>query len=241
MMPPVSEGKSAEWYDEHYYRNQRLTLGPWHRHLLPDLISECGPETKLVELGCGQAQIPRLLAEHGHLRPENIFGMDQSKEAINFVRRELPGGNFSVQDLYQLEYPKNSFDVCVMLETIEHLEEPLVALARIHSTIKPGGCFYVSFPNYIHLPWFAVRLLAQWTNHPSWIGLQPVDKIYTIFGIKKVLSKAGFVFEKGIGSNYGPPVFHPLETDRITHFLNRAHMWWWSFHPILKFRKPLHP
>lgn len=239
MSNSQSRKDNAAWYDEHYYRNQRYPLGPWHRHLLPDLISECGPDKTLVELGCGQAQVPRFLAEHSHIKPENVSGMDQSQEAIAFVQREFPQGHFTVQDLYELSYPPNKFDLCVMLETIEHLEQPDAALARIYSIIKPGGCFYVSFPNYLHLPWFAVRLLAEWLNKPNWIGLQPVDKNYTIFGVKKLVTRAGFVFEKGIGSNYGPPVFYPLETDGITRFLNRIGMWWWSFHPILKFRKPL--
>ena len=230
--------QQAAWYDEHYYRNVRLPLGPWHRHLLPDLIGECSPDKKFVELGCGQAQIPRLFAEQGNLSPENIYGMDQSSEAIHFVQRELPRGHFSVQNLYQLEYPENYFDICVMLETIEHLEVPMAALSKIYRIIKPGGLIYISFPNYIHMPWLAVRLLAQWLNRPNWIGLQPVDKIYTIFGVKKLLRQAGFEFIRGIGSNYGPPVFYPLEKDWMTRGLNRCGMWWWSLHPILKFRKP---
>ena len=126
-----------------------------------------------------------------------------------------------------------------MLETIEHLEKPEVVLEKIFSQLKPGGCFYISFPNYLYLPWLAVRLLAEWLNRPSWIMLQPVDKIYTIFAIKRLAGSAGFIFEKGIGSSYGPPVFYLWETDRMTARLNRWHMWWWSFHPILKFRKPL--
>jgi len=239
MNVPFSKKQNAAWYDAHYYGDKRLPPGPWHRGLLPDLIGECSPEKRLVELGCGQAQIPCLLAERGHLPPENIYGTDQSRSAIDFVRRELPGGHFDVQDLYELEYPANHFDLCVMLETIEHLEEPLVVLKKIHSIIKPGGHFYISFPNYLNLPWFAVRLLAQWLNHPNWIGLQPVDKIYTVFGVKKYARQAGFVFEKGIGSNYGPPVLDSLETDGLTRLFNRLHLWWWSFHPVLKFKKPL--
>ena len=92
-----------------------------------------------------------------------------------------------------------------------------------------------------HLPWLAVRLLSEWLNRPSWILLQPVDKIYTIFGIKKLARAAGFEFGKGIGSNYGPPVLHPLEREWMTRGFNRCGMWWLSLHPILKFKKPTTP
>lgn len=229
----------AAWYDQHYYRNTPLALGPWHRFLLTDLIHACSPEKRLIELGCGQAQVPRLLVETQKLLPENVYGVDQSGEAIKFAQQKLPQGRFRILDLYELDYPPDYFDICVMLETIEHLEKPEVVLKKVFHQLKPGALFYVSFPNYLHLPWWAVRLLAQWTNHPNWIVLQPVDKIYTVFGIRRLVGKAGFRFEKAIGSNYGPPVFYPWETDGLTVLLNRCHMWWWSFHPILKFRKPL--
>lgn len=229
----------AAWYDEHYYPNTALGLGPWHRFLLPDLMDECSPEKRLLELGCGQAQVPRLLAETHKLLPENVYGVDQSGDAINFAQQKLPRGHFRILDLYELDYPPDHFDICVMLETIEHLEKPAVVLEKVYRQLKPGACFYISFPNYLHLPWLAVRLLAQWLNHPNWIVLQPVDKIYTVFGVMKMARQAGFSLEKAIGSNYGPPVFYPWETDGLTRLLNRGHMWWWSFHPILKFKKPL--
>jgi 2-polyprenyl-3-methyl-5-hydroxy-6-metoxy-1,4-benzoquinol methylase len=236
-----ASAKHATWYDEHYYRNVRLTLGPWHRLLLPNLIAECRPDHKLIELGCGQAQVPRLLVEKGCLLATHIYGVDQSSEAVAFCRSEMAAGHFEVQDLYAMHYPANMFDFCVMLETIEHLEHPEVVLAHIHKMLKPGGCLYISFPNFLHLPWFAVRLLAEWLNRPNWIGLQPVDKIYTIFGIKKLAHAAGFEFVEGIGSGYGPPLLDRLEKEWMTHIFNCCGIWWLSFHPIMKFRKPFIP
>ena len=207
--------------------------------LLHDLIAECRPDHKLIELGCGQAQVPRLLVERGCLPATQIYGLDQSSEAVAFCRRELPGGHFQVQDLHALDYPADMFDLGFMLETIEHLEHPEVVLQRVHSSLKPGGWFYISFPNYLHLPWLAVRLLSEWLDRPSWINLQPVDRIYTVFGIQKLARTAGFEFVKGIGCNYGPPVLHPWEREWVTRGLNGCGLWWLSLHPILKFRKPL--
>jgi len=237
-MSKLSSEEQAAWYDAHYYKNVVQTLGPWHRFLLTDLIAECSLDKRLIELGCGQAPVPRLLVEKRKLLPENVHGIDQSGEAIGFAKQKLPTGHFRIHDIYDLDYPPDYFDLCLMLETIEHLEKPDVVLKKVYMQLKPGGYFYISFPNYLHLPWLAVRLLAQWLNHPNWIVLQPVDKIYTIFGVKKLAADAGFVFERAIGSNYGPPIIYPLETDGLTTWLNRRNMWWWSFHPILKFRKP---
>jgi SAM-dependent methyltransferase len=240
MSAATNEKQSnAKWYDEHYYHGGELSLGPWQKALISDLVTECNGEQTLVELGCGQAQVPRLLVQMGKLAANHAYGMDQSREAINFVNEHLAGGHFSVQDLYSMKYPSGFFDLCIMLETIEHLENPDTVLRSIFDILKPGGTFYLSFPNYFHLPWLAVRWLSQALHKPNWINLQPVDKIYSVFGMKRLIRRVGFEFEKGIGSNYGPPVFYPWEKEWMTNCLNRCGMYWWSFHPILKFRKPL--
>src|SRR6185369_6211523 len=119
-----------------------------------------------------------------------------------------------------------------------HLENPEKPLSNIARILKPGGLLFVSFPNYLHLPWLLVRILAEKLNHPNWIVLQPVDKIYTVFGLITLFRKAGFDFRKGVGSNYGPPILYPLETDGLTRLLNGMRLWWVSFHPILVFQKP---
>lgn len=229
---------NAEWYDRNYYQGVRWSLAPWHRALLTDLALQGGAHKKLVELGCGQAQVPCVMVRNGRLVAENIYGTDQSLEAIKLANQYVPGGNFSVQDLHALNYPDNFFDLCIMLETIEHLEQPEVVLQKAFQTIKPGGLFYLSFPNYMHLPWLAVRLLSQLFNKPNWILLQPVDKIYTVCSIKKMVQMAGFQFVSGFGSNYGPPLLYAYEKDWMTRSLNDAGMYWWSFHPVLKFIKP---
>ena len=154
------------------------------------------------------------------------------------MKEKLPRAHLSVGDIYKLTFGDNLFDACLLMETIEHLEEPAPALAEIRRVIKPGGLLYISFPNFLHLPWLAVRILAEKLNRPNWIVLQPVDKIYTVFSVIKLVRKAGFEFQEGIGCNYGPPVLYPLEKEWVTKALNALGLWRLSFHPILVFKKP---
>ena len=216
-------------------------MSPWYYFLIPHLKSMLRPGTKLLELGCGQGHILRYLVDKERFPQENIYAMDQSKTAVDYVAKFLPQAHLKVGDIYQLEYPPDFFQVCLFMETIEHLEQPEAALKQIASVLAPGGLLYVSFPNFLHLPWLLVRILSEKLNKPNWIVLQPVDKIYTVFGVLKLLRRAGFTFVKGIGSNYGPPVLYPLETESMTKCLDAAGLSWLSFHPILVFRKPAPP
>ena len=233
--PPVA--KEAGWYDE-FYTQEQTGLAPWYRFAIPDLLTVLNPQARLLELGCGQGHVLRYLSEKNILPQQNIYAIDQSTTAVDFVKKRLPQAHLATGDIYCLEFPADFFNVCLLMETIEHLEEPQSALQQMFSVIAPGGLLYVSFPNYLHLPWLVVRILAEKLNHPNWIVLQPVDKIYTVFSVVKLVEGAGFKFGRGIGSNYGPPVLYPLEKEWVTRFLNSLGLWRLSFHPILVFRKP---
>ncbi len=237
--PPTLPAEAA-WYDVHYQQIQKH-LPDWYRYLLPELVKELKPDHRLLELGCGQGHILRLLAHDRVLAEENIFAVDQSQTAVSFVRNHLPKANVQVKDIQQLDYPNNYFDVALLMETIEHLSDPGPALSKIHSVIKPGGVLFLSFPNYLHIPWWIVRILSEKLNRPNWIVLQPIDKIYMVPGIKCLLGKSGFEFERGVGSIYGPPLLYKFEPQALTRLLNAFGLYSLSFHPILKFRKKVSP
>lgn len=238
MAEPIPvRANESDWYNE-FYQKLQTEIPPWYKAMIPDLVEELSAESQLLELGCGQGHVLRLLSEKGKLPQENIWGLDQSQAAVDLVQEQIPRAHLKAGDIYDPQLPSAHFQVCLLMETIEHLETPLPALKNIYGAMAPGGCLYLSFPNYLHIPWWMVRILAEKLNRPNWIVLQPIDKIYTVFGVKKMVASVGFEFEKGFGSNYGPPVFYKWETDGMTRGLNALGMWWLSFHPVLKFRKP---
>ena len=231
------QANEAAWYDE-FYQKEQASWPPWYKFALPFLQKNLSAQSRLVELGCGQGHLLRHLAKAGLLPEENIHGMDQSRTAIDLVKRHLPKAQLETGDIYQLPYPKNFFHICLLMETIEHLEDPHPALLQMFSVIAPGGFLLVSFPNFLSPPWLPFRLFLQLIGKAErYIALQPIDKIYTVFHVISLVKKAGFEFDHGIGSGYGPPFFYRFEKDWMTRGLNALGLWWLSFHPILVFRK----
>jgi SAM-dependent methyltransferase len=235
--PRKMRPEDVKWYDEHY-RKEQTEFAPWYRWLVPHLRRMLRPDSTIIELGCGQGQLLRHLAKENLVAADRIYGIEQSPLAVEFVNRWLPGAHVSVGDIYKLDFSDGQFDVCFLMETIEHLERPDVALREIQRVLRPGGLLYVSFPNFLHLPWLAVRLLSDLLNKPNWIVRQPIDRILTVFHVRRIVGRTGFAFVEAIGSNYGPPVFYRLEKDWMTRGLNQLRLWWISFHPILVFKKP---
>src|SRR5262245_34179244 len=124
------QANEAEWYDE-FYQQEQASWAPWYKFALPYLREILTPQTRLVELGCGQGHILRHLARAKLLPEENIYGMDQSRTAVDFVKRHLPGAHVETGDIYKLPYAKDFFEVCLLMETIEHFADPRPALEQI--------------------------------------------------------------------------------------------------------------
>ena len=125
------QANEAAWYDEHYQQIQPDHWVCWNKFAMPYLRQALKPQTRLIELGCGQGQILRYLAREKLVAEENISGMDQSRTAVDYVRQFLPKAHLDTGDIYRLQYPRGHFDICLLMETIEHLEDPVLAMRQI--------------------------------------------------------------------------------------------------------------
>jgi ubiquinone/menaquinone biosynthesis C-methylase UbiE len=224
-----------DFYNEHYKKIQ-INFTSWYVFMLSELMSLINFNSKLLEIGCGQSKGLKFLIKN-NFKEENIYGIDQSNEAINFSKKELPNAKLSVGDAYNLKFSDNFFDFVLLMEVIEHIEEPNIVLKEIYRVLKPGGKVFLSFPNYINFPWLIVRILAEKFNKPNWIVLQPVDKIYTTISVINFCKKNNLKYKKIIGSNYFPPILYRYEKSAITKFLNKIRLSHMSFHPVLIFEK----
>lgn len=231
-----SKKNQIDFYDKCYKIIQQ-DITPWYTFVLPELIKLINSNSKLLEIGCGQSQGLRYLVKNKFLREENIYGIDQSSGAISFSSKELPLAKLSVGDAYALKFVDNSFDFILLMETIEHIEHPDFVLEEIYRVLKFGGKVFISFPNYINFPWLIIRIFAEKLNKPSWINLQPIDKIYTTFDIIGLCNRAGLSYNKCIGSNYFPPILYKYENEYITKFFNVIGLNHLAFHPVLVFQK----
>lgn len=227
-----------EWYDK-FYGIPPVGFPSWYKLLLPDLVGQVKKisNCKILELGCGQSILLKYLVDNNVITEKNVYGLDQSREAIRYSKKNLPKADLRTGDIYKLPYQENTFDVVLLMETIEHLENPIAGLSEARRVLKTNGLLYISFPNYIHVPWLIVRILSEKLNRPNWIVLQPVDKFYTTINVIDFCRKLNMKFQKITGSTYFPPLIQTHEPLFLTNLLNKAKLGHFSFHPILRFIK----
>lgn len=113
-------------------------------------------EHELLDLGCGPGSITLDLA--GIVT--RVIGIDAAPEAIDRAtadasRRGVTNVEFRVGDVYTLDFDDESFDVVYAHQLLQHLGDPVAALAEAYRVLRPGGIIAVRDADYgtmVHSP-----------------------------------------------------------------------------------------
>jgi ubiquinone/menaquinone biosynthesis C-methylase UbiE len=130
-----------------------------------------------------------------------IKGIDFIPENIEICKHY--GLDVSLGDTYKLDISDATVETVLLIEVIEHLENPNLAIMEIYRILKPGGVLIILFPNDIMF--FISRLLMlkikELTYNPGHV------KQWTHKNLRTLLSSQLFV---NIKSNSFPFLLFPI-------------------------------
>jgi len=115
-------------------------------HLYDRAAEELGPlqpGSRLADIGCGHGTfLARYLIRYPGVRG---FGLDQSRELIEFARRQCTKAGVSAEfmagDVHEATLPENAFDAMVSTSSIYCWRDPVRALDNLYLSLKPGARF----------------------------------------------------------------------------------------------------
>ncbi|MBP2636793.1 MAG: methylase involved in ubiquinone/menaquinone biosynthesis [Firmicutes bacterium] len=98
----------------------------------------------ILDIGCGPGNVAKQLYAEKEL---TITGIDLSVEMLELAKRNVPQGNFHLQDSRKANFPSESFDAVILSFSIVHLEdaEAKAVLANASNWVRSGGYVYLSF------------------------------------------------------------------------------------------------
>jgi SAM-dependent methyltransferase len=145
----VSTSAVKDYY-ERYWSDGYFADNPyeqWKMERVRKIVLEALPDTRVLDVGCGDGHTLADLASHG----VRGFGIDLSDVAIKDLRaRGLDGARADI-DGGALPVESGSFGIVLCLDVFEHLFAPERLLKEIHRALVPGGLLIAAVPNGLNL------------------------------------------------------------------------------------------
>jgi SAM-dependent methyltransferase len=94
-----------------------------------------GPDTRLLDAGCGAGLFLRLAADRG----ADVTGLDASEGMLSHARARVPGAPLLQGELEDLPYEDMSFDVVTGFNSFQYAACPAVALAQARRVAVADG------------------------------------------------------------------------------------------------------
>ena len=165
---------SPDAYQDNEDYKQRLDESDLYRSFARRILSEIArfkPQPgQLLDVGCNVG----ILLDEARQIGWDAIGVEPNGLAAK-VGREAFGVDIHIATLEDAGFPTHSFDVVVMSQLLEHIDDPVGLLDQVAYVLKDDGLLFVESPNYDGLAPRLFRLI-----HYPWYGLCPHQHVWQL-------------------------------------------------------------
>ena len=148
----TSDTKQSHFRDDRLARLKQIES--WHfwfigrRALVNRLLSKyiCKEKKRLLDIGCGTGNMVEILSAQGH----QVVGLDLLPQGLHSTHHKVPNSMLIQADLSsQLPLSDNVFDVVIVLDVLEHVDDQSL-IEEANRVLIPGGIILLTVPT---VPW----------------------------------------------------------------------------------------
>jgi 2-polyprenyl-3-methyl-5-hydroxy-6-metoxy-1,4-benzoquinol methylase len=96
---------------------------------------------RLLEIGPGRGVFLAKATEEGF----ETHAIELNKHLIENLK--IITDNIYSEDLQNIDFPENHFDVIYFRDVMEHIDIPIPFLSKLHRILKPSGCIFIDTHN----------------------------------------------------------------------------------------------
>ena len=212
----LSDGDSSQNYYQHAGPDMRLKS-------MLSLGAKLNPG-KVLEIGCADGHVLESFKNALSMNPASgFYGLDISE--ISLQRAKAKGfGKVVMASAEDLPFAKNSFDLVIASQVLEHIPGLERAIDQAFSVLRPGGRFMITVPL---ADWFKlykglirrtqVKFLDQETHLREW-SLAPFQGFAAKDSLLTQLKKSGFAVKHCRGA-----FFYSWRLERLADRVRQNH------------------
>lgn len=190
-------------YLDHMLKNRELFINKWgfnisyyssSRNEILKLIEDfpSSKEMNVLEIGCGAGAT---LAKIKYLWPNSkTYGVEISDKVAKLADNYSEVIVGDIENL-TLPYDKETFDVIICGDVLEHLRDPEATLKNMYGLLKRGGSLLASIPNVMHSSVLYPLLRGHWDYKDSGILDRTHLKFFTLKSIYEMFANVNLNIE----------------------------------------------
>lgn len=189
----------AQVEDDHWWFSAR-------RIIIYSLLNKFGPppNASILEAGCGTGGNLRMLAGLG-----SVCAMELDEQACQLARSRGIGQVVSGQLPDRIPFGNRSFDLVLMIDVLEHLDDDEASLHALHERVRRGGLLMITVPAF------------QWLWSPHDVAHHHRRR-YRANQLREVVGRAGF--DVLYLSYYNFLLFAPILAVRLAQRVSGLHI-----------------
>jgi ubiquinone/menaquinone biosynthesis C-methylase UbiE len=129
---PIFDPDSVRGYEK-WYRTVGRRADRLEKQLLKVLLVRFPRADEILEVGCGTGHFTRWMISRGY----RVVGFDSSAAMVAEAKR-LKTGLYIEGDALDLPFGSNSFDLVILITTLEFILDPIRALIEAHRVARRG-------------------------------------------------------------------------------------------------------
>lgn len=194
-----------DYYEKGIAKNFFQKLWHTRKWMIIKKMIDFNPQN-VLDVGCASGWLAARIAKI--LPQASVTGVDVSPKMIDYAKVVHPDINFVQADAQKLPFPKESFDLIVCTETLEHVVDPSKVLNEIKRCLADDGIVVISMDSgspLFKFIWFF------WLKTKGRVWRYAHLHQFNRSELKKLLRKTGFKIEEQKVSHLGMEITFKLK------------------------------